>query len=79
MGRVFLGLVLLPAAMLTLWYGMPPVKAVMESTMSTWGAAVGLSGFALVIADLMPVIVPVVCFAGMIAGIIGLAKGRGNV
>lgn len=74
--RVFLGLVLLPAAMLALWYGMPPVKAVMESTVETWGASVGLSGFALLLATMMPVIVPVMCFAGMIAGIIGLVKGR---
>lgn len=79
MGRVFLGLVLVPPCILIIWFATPMFKDIMISTVTGWGAEVGLEGFALLIANMMPVIVPVMCFAGIIAGLIGMAKGRSGI
>jgi len=76
MGRVFLGLLLLPASVLLMWYALPIFKTVMVDWTINMGAFVGLDGPALFIANAMPVIVPVMCSAGIIACFIGIAKGR---
>lgn len=73
------GMILVPASFLIIWFMTPIFKDIMVSVVETWGAVVGLSGFALLIADMMPIIVPLMCFAGIIAGIIGLTKGRSSI
>ena len=71
---IFLGLIIAPAAVLLMWYGLPIFKDLMIHTVATWGVDVGLSGFALDLANAMPLIVPVMCIAGIIAGFIFLAR-----
>ena len=75
---LFLGLVTVPACLLIIWFVSPLFKTVMESIVEGWGVAVGLSGFALVIAEVMPFLVPALCFGAIIVGLIGLARGRGG-
>lgn len=72
---IFLAMVLAPAAVLVLWYAMPPIKILMIDVVSSWGATVGLSGFALLLANAMPLIVPIVCIGAIIAGFIAAARG----
>lgn len=79
MVRVFLGLVLVPIGILIIWFMTPLTKDIMISVVEGWGAKAGLGGFALLLANLMPIIVPTICFAGIIACLIGMAKGRSSV
>lgn len=74
-----LGLVLVPACLLIVWITTPVLKDIMVSVTESWGVEVGLSGFALLLCNIMPFLIPLVCFALIIAGIIGLARGRSNV
>jgi len=67
-------LVSIPACLLIIWFMSPLFKDIMESVVEGWGAAVGLSGFALALADAMPFIVPAFCFGAILLGIIGLAR-----
>jgi len=71
---VCIALVSVPACLLIIWFLTPIFKTVMESTVTSWGAVVGLSGFALTIANAMPFLVPTACFSVIIVGLIGLAK-----
>ena len=73
-----LGLVAVPACLLIIWFLSPLFKDIMVNTVEGWGAAVGLSGFALMIANIMPVLVPLMCFGAIITGLIGLARGRSS-
>lgn len=75
---ITLGMVLVPASILVVWFGMPPIKTLMTDLVSGWGATVGLSGIALAIANAMPIIVPIACIGMMIAGFLGLIKGRSS-
>lgn len=74
-----MALVSIPACLLIIWFLSPLFKTVMESVVTTWGATVGLSGFALALANAMPFIVPMAGFATIILGIIGLARNRSSI
>lgn len=76
---IFSGLVTVPMCLLVIWILSPLFKDIMVSAVEGWGAAVGLSGFSLALANIMPVLVPVMCFGAIIAGLIGLARGRSGV
>lgn len=77
--RVFLALILAPAAVLLIWFGLPSIKELMIDVVSSWGASVGLEGFTLVLANAMPIMVPAACIAIIIAGIIGMVRGGSSV
>lgn len=75
--RIVLALILAPAAVLVMWFVMPIFKTMMVSIVESWGVAIGLSGFALVLAQSMPLIVPVACVSAIIAGFIFAARSSG--
>lgn len=75
---VTFGMILIPASVLVVWFAAPPIKVLITSVVEGWGTAIGLSGTALIIANSMPVIIPLFCVGIIIAGLIGIVKGGGR-
>lgn len=73
---VTLSMILIPASILVVLFALPTIRTLMVDVVEGWGAAIGLGGLAADIAEAMPVIVLLACIATMMAGIIGLTKGR---
>jgi len=74
---IVLALILAPAAVLVMWFATPPIKELMISMATTWGASVGLEGLPLILVNAMPIIVPVACVSAIIAGFIFAARRSG--
>lgn len=77
--KVLVGLVLIPVAVLIVWIAMPPLRTLMADVTANWGASVGLEGLALVIAQALPIIVPVVCILGLVLGLVFTVRGLRGV
>jgi len=76
--KILLALILIPTCLLIIWFATPLFKEIIVNTVEGWGAAAGLDGLALLIADIMPVLIPTMCFGAIIAGVIGLAMKKGT-
>ena len=75
---VFIGLIAVPISLIIIWFTSPIFKDIMVNIVERAEAA-GFEGFALTLANAMPYIVLLICFAAIIVGTIGLAKERRGV
>lgn len=73
---LIIGMILAPVAILVILFVLPTVRTLMVGIVEGWGVAAGLGGLASNIAEAMPIIVLLICIAMIIAGVIGLVKGR---
>jgi len=73
---VTISMILVPISILVVLFALPTIRTLMVEVTAGWGAAAGLGGIALVIAEAMPIIVPLACVAMIAAGIIGLLGRR---
>ena len=71
----FVGLIAAGVVLLITWIASPVFKDVIVSVTESWGVAVGLDGLALVIANIMPILLPAACFGVIIVGLVGLVRG----